>query len=208
MSLAWIASIAVGVVGLVAAVGLRSALGTTAAGMFVTIPLLALVMALASVAARNAPLARGWRDERAASAWIASLLAAALVASAAVVLLDVAGALVAERQGFSAVAGESVTASQKARVVEEMLHDRHAWWVLAWVDGFFAFATVASGLGSAIGPGPDGRVRSPLGAISLVAFGSVVAIMTSVFGVRAWMFHAVEDLGPKNQASFGFVSNL
>lgn len=188
---AWIVSLVIGVIGIVVAFGARVVMRTMLAPMMLTIPAMAAFTGLACMAARNAPLARGWHDRREANAWVASLFAAAVAAAAGAVLLDAASLFFAESRGLGAIAGESVDPSQKARILAEVVAETRAATIFACIDGFFAFATVGAGLVSAIGRGPDGSARSPLGPPAFAALASVVLVAVALFGVRAWTFAEV-----------------
>jgi len=192
---AWVAPLILGPMTILAVVATRGLLGRSGAlPLLVVVPSLVVLTVLATLAARNAKLVRAWHDAREAKAWLSSLLAAATASAASVVLIDVAALLLAERSGLSAISGASLDASQKARVLAELVAERRAALLCACVAGAGAFAIVASGLLGALGRGPEGRARLPLGARVWVLAGGIGLMVVALFASRAWAFRAITSV--------------
>ena len=176
--------------------------------MMLLAPSLVVMTLMATLAARNATLVRGWHDAREANAWLASMLAAAIASAAGVVLLDVSASFVAERTGLGAVATEWPDPSQRGRIILEMVHARHDAMMCTCADGVLAVATVAPALLGAFGRGPDGRRRTPFGPPPFVALAGVIAMVAAGLGVRAWTFGGLERIATQGAATGAIVLPL
>lgn len=181
----FIAPLALGVIGVVAAVVLRFGTRSLPGTMVVAVPSLILVTLLATVVATRAPMVRGWHDKREANAWLAAVAAASLLSASGLVLADLSALYATERVGLSTTAGEVLDLSQRAVILAQTASEVRAAKVFAAVDGSFAFAIVASALFPAFGRGPDGSSRSPLAAPFFVAIGVVVFSTLAIGGLRS-----------------------
>lgn len=189
---AWAAPLAIGGLAFIVAVVLRFVFRAGFGTLLLVAPSLALTTAFACLAALNAPLVRHWREPREADGWVACVLAAAVLAGAAFVMLDLAVSFVTEGGALSAIAGEGVDSSQRARILAGAAEEHHAHRVLAIVDGLFGFVIVATVALAALGRGPDGRLRFPRGAPLYVALAAAALVVAATAGARAWELGRIE----------------
>jgi len=187
----WLGSLIAGIVGTLVMLVLHVTQKALWLPVVLVFPSLVLLTALASVASRHGALIRNWHDKAEANAWLSSLLAAAILATLGIILLDLAGSYMAERNGLGAVSGESVDPSQRARILAEAISEGRAATLYMIANGVFVFALVAVGVIGGIGKGPDGSTRSPLGAPAFVALGTVLLFVIALSAARGWIWSTV-----------------
>lgn len=203
---AWAAPLALGGLAFIVAVVLRLALRTGYVTLLFAVPSLAMVTTLACLAALNAQLVRHWREPREADTWSASMLAAALLAAAGLVLLDRAACLQSEGHTLGALAGEFLDPSQRARILASLAEEHGAYRIIAVVDAVFAFLVVATVGVAGLARATNGRLRLPRGAPLYVAAASVAALALALTGARAWAMSRGERLAQGASASRGMES--
>lgn len=189
---AWAGPAAVGGLALIVLISLRVVLHVGFGTLLIAVPSVLILTGLACAATVNAPLVRHWRDPRQADAWIASVVAAAFLAVAAFVLLDLGAALMNEARGLVAISGEALDPSQRARILASVAGEQGSYRVLAIVDGIFGFLTVAVAALAGLGRAADGRLRFPRGPTLYGALGASVLVVASLVGAHAWMLGSVE----------------
>lgn len=187
---AFVVFLVLGAVGIVASVGVRVVLRSMLGWLPFTIPSLLMLTVLACFSARNASLVRTWHDAEEANRWLAATLAAAVCAATALVLADLGAWFARESAILGAISSESVDAAQKARLLTELLRERHAAHVCTCVDGAVAFAVVAVASLPAIRRAPDERTRYLRGSALLVALGGTALVALVLLAARGSVFAA------------------
>lgn len=190
---AWVAPLVFGGLAFVVAIALRLVLRVGFAPLLLIVPSIVMLTAFSCLAARNGPLVRHWHEPRERDAWVASMLAAALVAGGALALLDLAAAFGSEGTGLGVVFGEGIDASQRARILASMADEQHGYRALAVVDGLFGFLVSVSPAFAGLGRGVDGRLRGPRGAPLVAAFAAAALLVACVAGARGWVLGSIEQ---------------
>lgn len=198
---AWAGPLVLGFIAFLVAVVVRFAFRTGGASLLLSLPSLTIITVLACLAALNAPLVRHWREPREADTWVASMLAAALLAGAGFALLDLAAAFLAESTGLSAISGEGLDPSQRAAILAAMAEEHHAYRVLAVVDGSLGFVVVLVASLGGLARGTDGRLRFPRGAALYVALGAVALLGIVTIGARASQLSTIGRLAGDEAAA-------
>jgi hypothetical protein len=190
---AWTAPLVLGMVAFLAAVALRLVFRTGGTTLLLVVPSIVMTTGLACAAAFNAPLVREWREPREADRWVATLLAAALLAGGGLALLEIGAAFLSEARGLGAISGEAVDPSQRAMILALLADEQQTYRVLAAVDGLFAFVVVATVGLAGLGRGANGKLRVRLGAPVLLAFGGMALVALSLIGARSWAMGRIEQ---------------
>lgn len=195
---AWAGPAALGGLALIVMIAVRLVLRVGLGTLLVAAPSVLILTGLGCAASVNAPLVRHWRDPRQADAWIASLVAAAFLAVAGFVVLDLGAALMSEGHALGAisVAGSPLDPSQRARILASLADEQGSYRALSIVDGIFGFLTVAVAALAGLGRAADGRLRFPRGATLYGALAASVLVVAVPVGVRAWMLDGVEKADP------------
>ncbi len=197
---AWAGPAVLGGLALIVMIAVRLVLRVGLGTLLVAAPSVLILTGLACAATVNAPLVRHWRDPRQADAWIASLVAAAFLAVAGFVVLDVGAALTSEGHALGAisVSGSPLDPSQRARILASLADEQSSYRALSIVDGIFGFLTVAVAALAGLGRAADGRLRFPRGAALYGALAASVLVVAVPVAARGWMLDGVEraDTGP------------
>lgn len=177
---AWLAPLGLGVAAVFAPFVLRVVLHARGLESLPNAGTFAVLTILSCLAARNARHVRDWQDRDETVAWVRSVLAAAVTATAGVVLFDVASVWLSERSTLDRITFEGVSPTAQAEMLLDMTKQMRTTSRIAWLDGAFAFGLVASSLVGALRK----PARSPLGASTFAALGGLVVVAGAAFGAR------------------------
>ena len=146
-----------------------------AAGPLVLLTILpvAVLVPVAVLAARSAPVLRTWHDRGEASRGAAALLVAALSALLAVLVLERAIDASSTARALSAIAGESVDESQRARILASAVDGTRLAGAAYGAQAVLGAATFGLALVPALG---NGRHPATLSAVLATAFGLMLLV--------------------------------
>jgi hypothetical protein len=146
-----------------------------------------LLVPFAVFAARAASVLRGWHDAIEARRASAALVVSGMTALLAVLVLERAIAARVGSDVFNAVSGESIDASQRARILMELV-DTRRWASIAYgIHAVLGTATFGLAVAGAVGParGPGAAFRHPVSPSTIMAASVGVFVLGATFALNA-----------------------
>jgi hypothetical protein len=172
--LGWIAALALPLLGLVASLAVvvvTRSLRAAPIPFFFSVVSLLIVATMAALTARSAGAFRDFHDTAESKRMLGAVLAAAVMSALALWLLDRAAILAIQRVVFGACSGESVDASQKARILMEGKLESQAFVFLSGIHVVCALGAFVPALIAGSGKGKHPFGAAGTSALALVALG-------------------------------------
>lgn len=179
----WIAALVLPVLGLVASLAVvvvTRSLRAAPIPFFFSLVSLVIVAAIAALTARSAGAFRDFHDTAESKRMLGAVLAAAVMSALALWLLDRAAILAIQRLVLGACSGESVDASQKARILMEGKLESRGFLFLSGIHVLCALGAFVPALVAGSGKG-----KHPFGVDGASALALVVLGTLGFFGVEA-----------------------